>query len=388
MQIGVDAISAGHGLSEAAGGMIVYMRDLLGSMACQLRDDEEIVVFVAPEKAPLIMPDHARVRAVFPPLAPRRAALRVLYEQTVYPWLIARQKVDVMLAVCNVRPFLRRGPTVVVCQSLQYFLHPEAFGRVRGAYLRHAVPRSLRGASAVIAVSRSAASDIVALTDVPPEHVHPVFHGISTRVRDLSTSHDSATLSAVVRRYVPDGSPYLLALSTLYAFKNTRRIIGAFGRAAAEARLPHRLVVAGEDADVTAAELAEHAEEIGLGEQVSFIGGVPHREAAALLHGAEALLYPSLYETFGFPILEAMAAGVPVVTSNRGAMREVAGDAALLVDPESVESIANGIRQVVQDAGVRRGLMERGRARAEEFTRDRTAQETLAVLRTAAGRAT
>ncbi|MGB6837160.1 MAG: glycosyltransferase family 1 protein [Dehalococcoidia bacterium] len=386
MRIAVDAISAGRGLGEAAGGMVVYMRDLLGSMARQLRDDEEVVVFVTPEKASLIMPDHARVRAVLCPLVPPGAGLRVLYEQTVYPWLIARQGVDVLLATSNVRPFLRRAPTVVVCQSLQYFLYPQAFGRLRRAYLRHAVPRSLRGASAVIAVSRFAAADLVALTGVPPEQVHPVLHGLSTRVRDSLASHDTDALSAVVRRYVPGGAPYLLALSTLYVFKNTRRIIEAFGRAVAEVQLPHRLVVAGEDADVTAAELASHAERIGLGGQVLFIGGVPHRDVSALLLGAEALLYPSLYETFGFPLLEAMAGGVPVVTSDRGAMREVAGDAALLVDPESVESIANAISRVVRDGELGRQLSVRGRARAAEFRWDRTAQETLAVLRTAAGR--
>src|SRR5205807_4484231 len=131
----------------------------------------------------------------------------------------------------------------------------------------------------------------------------------------------------------PDGAPYVLCISRLYALKNHRRLIEAFAALVRDASLPHTLVIAGGDADVTRAELEQVADRAGVADRVMLLGRVPQAQVPGLYRGAEAIAYVSLYETFGHPVLEAFATGTPVITSSTGGTAEVAGGAARLVDP-------------------------------------------------------
>jgi glycosyltransferase involved in cell wall biosynthesis len=171
--------------------------------------------------------------------------------------------------------------------------------------------------------------------------------------------------------------------STLYGFKNHARLIQAFARLARAGEVPHELVLAGADADVTIAELGALAARERIADRVRLLGPVDHARIPELFAGADAIAYTSLCETFGQPILEALAFGRCLVTSSVTSMPEIAGDAAILVDPYDVESIADGLRTALLDEDRRRELERDGPLRAAAFTWERCAGESLAVMQLA-----
>jgi glycosyltransferase involved in cell wall biosynthesis len=177
--------------------------------------------------------------------------------------------------------------------------------------------------------------------------------------------------------------PYILCVATLYRYKNLSRLLEAFARLKAVADIPHRLRIVGGEADLSIAELANEAKRLGIREEVDLIGALPHGEIAAEYAGASAFVYPSLSETFGFPPLEAMTMGVPVVASGTGAVAEIVGDAAELVDPLNIEDIARGLARVLLDSVRARALVDLGRQRVGHFSWDKSAQRTFAAIQSA-----
>jgi O-antigen biosynthesis alpha-1,2-mannosyltransferase len=184
----------------------------------------------------------------------------------------------------------------------------------------------------------------------------------------------------------PDGAPYVLSISRLYALKNHRRLIEAFASLIREQGLPHVLAIVGGDADVTRAELEQVADRAGIRDRVLFLGRVPQADVPGLYRGADAIAYVSLYETFGHPVLEAFATGTPLVTSTTGATAEVAGGAARLVDPHDIADIAQGLGDVLGDAWLRARMAEAGRRRVRDFSWERCATGTVDAMQTALAR--
>jgi glycosyltransferase involved in cell wall biosynthesis len=374
LRIGVEMISAGTGFQPSAGGMISYYDGLLTAL-CARADVDSLVVFVAPANGSLAVPDDPKIEVVrCRGLLPGRPA-RVAYEQLVLGLLARRSRIDVLLCTTNIVPLLRRAPTVVVLQSIQHFLWPEETGRLRRAYLRFFTPRSLRRAGAVIAVTETERTDALALFDVDADRIVSVHHGVSNWTKAALARGEPP-----IPHQLPGGVPYVLMVSRLYDFKNHRRLIEAFARLNADPGFRHHLLIAGGDADVTREDLGAHAESHGVGERVHLLGPVPQADIPGLFEGADAIAYVSLYETFGHPVLEAFAFGKPLITSRTSATAEVAGDAAQLVDPESVTSIAEGLRSVLTDGALRDRLAAAGPRRAATFTWDRCAEGTMGAI--------
>lgn len=245
-------------------------------------------------------------------------------------------------------------------------------------YLRYAGP-ALQRAAAVIAVSESTRRDLLTRFPLAPERVVVVPYGVSARFRPLPPEE----CAPVLARYALAEQPYLLFVGRIEQRKNVGRLLAAFARLR-RAGLPHRLVIAGtpgrgEPLDALYDQMA------ALGPAVIQLDYVAHDDLPALYNGATALVWPSLYEGFGMPPLEALACGTPVVTSAVASLPEVVGDAGLLVDPTSVEAIAAAIERVVNDAVLRQTLRARGLERAQRFTWARAAQQTLEVYRRVAG---
>jgi glycosyltransferase involved in cell wall biosynthesis len=304
----------------------------------------------------------------------------VAYEQLAVPRRARRDRVDVLFSTGNVRPLFYRRPNVVGLHAIQHFvLEREARG-LRAVYLERAVPRSLRTADRVVAVTETLRRDAIRVFDLDPERIVAVPMGPSPWVHELAAAGDGGPTPY----RTPAGAPYVLCISRLYALKNHRRLIEAFARAVRDDGLPHALVIVGGDADVTRAELAGVAEEVGIADRVVLTGRVPQAEVPSLYAGADAVAYVSLYETFGHPVLEAFATVRPLVTSAVGGTAEVAGDAARLVDPEDVGAIAAGLRDVLTDAALRERLVAAGRRRLADFSWERCARRTVDALEAAA----
>ena len=209
---------------------------------------------------------------------------------------------------------------------------------------------------------------------MPEDRVFTVYSGVDDVFR---REPDPDVLRAVRAKYgLPDR--FLLYAGAIYPPKNYARLIRAYARVGPDRGIP--LVVAGGENRFLSEQEIREPEALGIGEWVRRPGWVDQEELAAFYAMAEALLLPSLFESCGLPVLEAMAAGCPVVTADRYGTKELAEGAALLVDPESVDSIAAGIGQVLDDAGLRRQLVAAGHERSRGFEWRRCAQETLRVL--------
>jgi glycosyltransferase involved in cell wall biosynthesis len=378
LRVGVEAISAGASLNPAAGGMAIYYDGLLRALA---RSDsvETLVAFVPPWDEGFGIPRAPKIRWVICRGLPRNRVGRVLYEQLALPLRAATQSPDVLLSTCNVRPLLLRGPSVVVLHHVQYLFYPDLYTRLRRAYLRTFIKESLRRADAIIAVSEWERDQILAQFDVDPSRVFTVYHGISNLVR-RSPRFEGDQLTPPSRR------PYVVFVSILYRHKNHSRLIEAFAEVVHDQGIPHDLVIAGGEANVTVSELKEAARRCGVAHRVQFLGAVHHEKVPNLVAGADVVAYPSLMETFGHPILEALALGRCVLTSNCGAMAEVAGGAARLVDPTDSADIAAGLADLITNHPLRERLAREGPQRAGEFTWDRCAEGTLRALRYAVAR--
>jgi glycosyltransferase involved in cell wall biosynthesis len=254
--------------------------------------------------------------------------------------------------------------------------HPEWHEASKVRYFGWAMRRAVAAARRVLCVSATTARDLRELLGVPPERID---------VTPLGTDLRPAPPAAVdvVRRRLGLDGPYLLGLGTVEPRKDLPTLVRAFAGVAAE--LPHRLVLAGLGgwgAGALAAEVAAG----GVADRILLPGYVPEADKAALLTGADVFAYPSRYEGFGLPVLEAMACGTPVVTTTGGSLPEVAGDAALLVEPGDPDALAAALAKLAGDPSARQAAAARGLARAAAFTWARCAAETVAAYRLALDR--
>ena len=261
----------------------------------------------------------------------------------------------------------RRDRAVVTVHDLGWRVHPELYNRRLRLMYGGLFPWVVRRADRFIAVSRYTADDLVRRAGVPASKIDVVYHGLDPA---FTTAENGAGR-------VPPASPYVLAVGGVSPRKNTRRLIAAFShwRARGGRRSQYRLLITGTSLD---ADFEQNGS--ALPEGVSLLGYVDKAELPRLYSGAAAFLYPGIYEGFGLPIIEAMASGAPVVTSRTGAAPEIAGGAAILVDPFDEGSIETGLEQATLPEETRR-LVELGRDRARLFEWSAAANATIEVYR-------
>ncbi len=266
--------------------------------------------------------------------------------------------------------------TVLTVHDLTFARAPEAASLRLKRYLDRVVPRSVRRADHVLADSQATKDDLIALYGTPPEKIDVLLSGVNPRFQPVQ---EAGTLAAVRARYGLGDAPYLLAVSTVQPRKNYERLIRAL--AALPADLSHiHLVIAGGRGWLQVPIYAA-VDELGLRDRVHFIGFAADEDLPALYSAACGFALPSLYEGFGLPVLEAMACGTPALTSNVSSLVEVAGDAALLVDPLSVEDICAALVRLLTDEPLRAALIERGFRQAAQFTWARAAAQLHALYR-------
>ena len=304
----------------------------------------------------------------------RRAAVRMLWEQLVQPRVLRRIKADLVHGPVFVGPLFTSCPVVVTIHDLSFIRFPYMFRPANRLYLTTLTRLSARRARRLIAVSTHAAGEATRLLGVPPQRVDVVYHGVDPAFRPFPTDEIAAFRQ---RRGLPDR--FVLFVGTLEPRKNLVRLVEAFARIR-DGRV--RLVLAGGKGWLYD-ELFATVEALDLSEEVIFPGYVMSDELPLWYNAATVLAYPSVYEGFGLPVLEAQACGTPVLTAHASSLPEVAGDAALLVDPCDVEALAAGLHRLLTDETLRRQLRERGLAHAKQFSWPRAAQETARVYRRA-----
>lgn len=260
-------------------------------------------------------------------------------------------------------------PTVLTVHDLIFEHYPQFHTWRNTWFLRTAMPLFVRAATAIIAVSQHTKRDLVDLYHTPPEKIHVIHEGVVARFRPASP----ASVERVRRRYSPD-RPYLLMVGTLEPRKNHAVALAALLRLK-QLGHPHRLLIAGGKGWLFE-PIRQMVDEMGLHEDVNFTGYLPDEDLPAAYSGADCVLLPSLFEGFGFPVLEAMACGAPVVCSNVSSLPEVAGDAALLVSPHDDAGLAHALHLLISQPGLAAELRERGLLQASRFRWEQCARAT------------
>jgi glycosyltransferase involved in cell wall biosynthesis len=269
-------------------------------------------------------------------------------------------------------PTRRTTGTLLTVHDLSFLHCPEAFVPALRRYLERVVPRSVARADLVLADSAHTRSDIVLLLGVPPDKVRVLYSGVHPRFRPEPEPQERERLRA---RYGIGGRPYVLSVGTLQPRKNYVRLIRAFSQLTNHSSL--QLLIAGGRGWLYQDIFAEAEKH---GDRVRILGFVDEADLPALYRNAALFAFPSLYEGFGLPVLEAMACGVPVVCSNASSLPEVAGDAALLVSPLDTDGLAGAMARVLGDADLRRELIARGLAQAARFTWEQAARQLMATF--------
>jgi glycosyltransferase involved in cell wall biosynthesis len=353
-------------------GLETYARELTSAL---LREHSEvrITAFINREAAADgEWPE--RVPSVTVPVFGRRRAAWVRGEQLLLPRVARQAGIDVLHSLASTAPSRGEYARVVTIHDVIYRIHPDAHGW-RSLALRALIPLAARRSHRIIAPSEATRRDIVSLLDVAENKVDVVPNGIGTPPATDWESDDELR-----RRYSLGSRSLVLTVSLKRPNKNLERLLDAHALIPAERR--PLLVLAGH-ATPYQEQLRARAAGLGVGPDTRFLDWVPQRDLEALYRAATCFVFPSLYEGFGLPVLEAMTRGVPVACSNRGALAEVADGAALLFEPEDPRSIAGALERLLSDPAERERLKVAGRANAARFSWSETASKTLASYESA-----
>jgi glycosyltransferase involved in cell wall biosynthesis len=356
-----------------------YIRHLLEAIARREESGEyrfRVYVGRADRDALSALPDHFEI-------ATEESPGYSLAELTRFAWRLFRDRLDLFHATHYVLPPLFQSRAVVTIHDIIHVLYPQFLpSRAAHLYARFMIRRALERADRIITVSYNSKRDLIDYFGVPPGRIEVIYNGVSPIFRpDVEESERRRVAEKLRLR-----SPYLLFLGGEKPHKNVQNVLRAFAQARRKRGLPHTLVLAGPmpknrarlDALIAALELAPSVCETGVLEEADLPG---------LYAGADAFLYPTLYEGFGLPVVEAMACGTPVLTSATSALQEVAGGYAYLVDPMDIDAIAGGIVVLTTDERVREDFRELGKKRALDFNWDKAAERTLEVYASALGAA-
>ncbi len=373
MRIGIDI------RRSQAFGVGTYIKNLVGALARRGAGHEYVLAGGRRAQASLPdLPENFRFAACEQDYASLASHLR-------FQFLVRSLASDVFHVPHRAVPYFMPGSYVVTVHDLDQLVFPEAFGsRFRAETRFHVLRRGLARARRIITVSQATRRDLTARMGIPEQRVAVIPNAIDEQFTEVDSEADRLR---TLERYQVD-YPFLLYAGNIQPQKNLPRLIEAFAVAVAELELDARyhnlrLIIIGDELkahpDLRRAVIRSRVQA-----RVRFLGFVPLETLRIFYRSAAAFVFPSLYEGFGLPPLEAMAQGTPVVTSNVSSLPEVVGDAALLVNPENVFDIARGIRQALVEPELRRTLIARGHAQVARYSWDRTAGRVLEVYREAA----
>lgn len=353
---------------QHGGGVMVYTRNLLDHLLSLPGGHEFVLLYHHG--------NHLDDYRHLPNVSATAMAMptRLLWDQLAARSLARRHGLDLIFNPKYSLPLYSHIPGVFVCHGLDWYVMPWGSKWTDRLSHRFLMPRYAKQAAGIIAVSDTTRSHVLEFWDVAPEKVRTIYHGVA----DHFLRPVAPALIDEVRRHFRLPTRFVLFVGQIYPPKNFERLLTAYARVG-PARGIH-LVVAGGHVQRSAAAHLALIETLGIREWVISAGWIEHEKLPAFYSLAEALVMPSLYEACPSPPIEAMATGCPVVTANRYGTRDVVQDAAVLVDPESTDSIAEGIERILSDDVLREQLIARGRERAKFFAWDRCARETLDFL--------
>ncbi|MBX3001337.1 MAG: glycosyltransferase family 4 protein [Caldilineaceae bacterium] len=367
MNIAINAQLLNTAQTYRGAGVSIYSQNLIHALAKQPHG-HRFSIFLNDPAFTIAGMETRRTRwPAHQPLA------RILWEQGALPLALIREKADLVHGLVNVLPLATRTPGVVTVHDLSFLRMPERFPPAKRIYLGQLCQWSAHKARRVIAVSRQTADDLMHFFGVAAQKIEVVYNGVA--------DHFSPVIDNRFRAKMDLPERFLLYVGTLEPRKNLERLVEAFAE--------WRAVASPQDQDVALVlagaqgwfyeQIFGRVRALNLAHVVHFPGFVPAETLPDWYRAALAFVYPSLFEGFGLPVLEAMACGAPVLCSRAPSLLEVAGDAALTFAAEDTAALSTALAQIIGDAALRQDLRQRGLAQARRFSWARCAAETLAV---------
>lgn len=356
-------------------GIGTYIQNLLPALA-RIDDRNQYLIFARPEHEDYLaeLPDNFR-------FVPENAKGYTARELVALPWQILRRRLHLFHATHYVLPYLVPCKTVVSIHDIIHMLYPEFLpNRFAHVYASTMIRHSLSRGDRIIASSQNTKSDLLETFHVDGDKIEVVHLGVPHRFRariEVGVADEVLERLGITR-------PYVLFVGNPKPHKNLANVVRAFARAREIQNFDADLVCVGDNGqEVNRIRL--QAERLGFSGRLKLVGRVSNEDLPAIYQRASLFVYPTLYEGFGFPVVEAMASGVPVVTSNKSALKEVAEGYADLVNPLDVDEMARAIAHCMTDSEHREALVRLGRRRAEDFRWQRTAERTLAIYMSVLG---
>jgi glycosyltransferase involved in cell wall biosynthesis len=362
LRIGIDV----HSIGSRKGGNETYYHELVRALAEEPRDHHFILYYTEHEALTRIS-DQCSLS-----LSRAWPSHRLLRIPLTLPWLVRRDRLDIFHAQYIVPPLLN-CKTVTTIPDISYEHFPQFFPIQQRAWLKTLIPRSARRADHIITVSECSKRDLVYTYGIHEDKITVTYEGAGARFRPIDRLKAKSKLAT--KYQITDD--FILYVGRLQARKNIARLVGAYGRFR-NSGFSQKLVLVGKP-ESPFQPVMSRIRELRLENDILLCGFVPAEDLPCFYSAADVFVYPSFYEGFGLPVMESMACGTPVVTSHGSSLDEVAGNAALLVDPLNEESIAGALKQMIGDPQLAKRLGEDGLRRSQQFSFRKAARQTIDV---------
>ncbi len=369
MRIGIDATALPPEPVGAGNYIIQLIRSLTSLDSC-----DEWVIFAQKHGQELInLPEMPSVNWVL--TAEKKPAHRLLWEQITLPGLAKTAKIELLHSLHYTRPVKLPCASVVTFHDMTFFLYPEYHTRAKRIFFPRAIHYSAKHAEALIAVSESTRRDAMKILKISPEKIHAIPLGINTEFHRI---HDTQVLEDCRQKYdLPE--TFILYVGLVEPRKNLPLLLEAYHDLSAQTQSPPLVIVGRFGWGVE--EVKQQITRLGIQERVIFTGYVPTCDLPSIYTLAEIFVYPSIYEGFGFPPLEAMACGAPTITSAVSAMQDHVGEAGVLLPPDDCSALTQAMLRLLNEPELRRKYAAAGPVRAAEFSWEKTAAKTREVYR-------
>lgn len=362
MKVGIDI----HAVGKQQTGNETYIRNLVGNLIGIDSDNTDYHLFYTHDDK-LVVDERVEQTQIYP----HQSVFRIPF---VFPYQLRKQKIDVAHFQYVVPPVMK-CPTVVMIHDISYEYHPEYFNPLECKRMKLLIPFSARKSEHVLTVSEYSKQQIMQKYHIPEDKITVTYNGVNEQFCVLPSDADGYKC---LTRF-SFNKPFILAVGNLQPRKNIERLIRAYSKLRASGKIDLDLVLVGQ-VRWGGKAIFDEVETLGVKNNIHITGYVTDEELVALYNKATLFAYPSLYEGFGLPLIEAMACGTPVISSNASCLPEVGGDAAHYIDPYSERGMMDALELVANNSIVRKQLIQKGFERASDFSWKRTAEKTLRVF--------
>ncbi len=370
MRIGINALFMIPGI---VGGSETILRNLVSQLA-SIDSQNEYVLFTNRENSGSFNLDQPNFFEVRCPVPARFRPARILWEQFILPIQCQWHGIDLLHSPGYVSPIALPCPSVVSVLDMNYFFFPEDWSKLALLALKILVPLSARSSREIIVLSQSSKRHIMKALRISEDKISVTYMGVN---KIFHLRHNRREILKIKNRIGIKGD-FILSVANSHPHKNLRRLLQAYYILRRDKGITHQLLLTGNPGR-DHSELVRTVRKLGMGHEVIFMGYLPHHQMPLVYQAADLFVFPSLYEGFGLPILESMACGTPVVSSNAASLPEVVGGAGILVDPYDVNEMAAAMYQVLTDKKSARAMIGEGIKQAKNFSWAETAKQTLAI---------